>query len=323
MNTSLKERLLRIRWRILHFERLDFLRLLYKITRPASYPYISGDGFRRLARHVYDEKTSRSLAKRIREGEIVFVSTDHARQFFADFDPEITVRYRLITHNSDLPVDEALIAMAGSNVEAWYAQNCAYRHERVMPIPIGLENLHHYRAGVPGEFSTLAKRAGPRKSRVLASFSIGTSRDERETANRFASMSPCVDSMPARLTQDQYLRTAATYKFLLSPPGNGLDTHRTWEAMYLGVVPIVKDSVAMQSFAERGLPLWIMAAWDQLPSLTEAELERKYQGMKDRFRCPALWMDYWRELMHTSDGSSTHLELPDAAQVAGRRKDLQ
>ena len=32
------------------------------------------------------------------------------------------------------------------------------------------------------------------------------------------------------------------YKFILSPPGAGFDCHRTWEALYLGAIPIVKTS---------------------------------------------------------------------------------
>ena len=33
----------------------------------------------------------------------------------------------------------------------------------------------------------------------------------------------------------------AKYQYVLSPPGHGLDCHRTWEAMLLGAIPIVVD----------------------------------------------------------------------------------
>ena len=34
----------------------------------------------------------------------------------------------------------------------------------------------------------------------------------------------------------------ATYRWCICPEGNGVDTHRLWEAIYLGCVPIVKRS---------------------------------------------------------------------------------
>ena len=40
----------------------------------------------------------------------------------------------------------------------------------------------------------------------------------------------------------QYLMTLGSHKFVLSPRGNGLDAHRTWEAMLVGAIPIVRAS---------------------------------------------------------------------------------
>ena len=38
------------------------------------------------------------------------------------------------------------------------------------------------------------------------------------------------------------------YKYVLCPPGNGIQTHRLWEAMYFGSIPVVKDSILYKSF---------------------------------------------------------------------------
>ena len=37
----------------------------------------------------------------------------------------------------------------------------------------------------------------------------------------------------------EYLEELAQYRYCLCVRGNGLDTHRFWEALYLGVIPIV------------------------------------------------------------------------------------
>ena len=46
------------------------------------------------------------------------------------------------------------------------------------------------------------------------------------------------------------MKELASYKFAISPEGNGIDCHRTWECLYLGVIPIVKNSNPMSYFKE-------------------------------------------------------------------------
>jgi hypothetical protein len=295
MYAKIKSRLLLVRWHLARFNRAWLLKLLYKQTRPASDPFISGDGLRKLASHLYDETKRTIDPAQIRAGDVVFVSTDYARQYFRDIDPQTKAPYVLVTHNSDLPADESLVNLAGDNVAAWFAQNNSYSHPRVTPIPIGLENLHHYHAGIPRRFEAIGNSMAGRKNRILVAFAIGTNALERQPAFESAVHAPYADCLQVWLDQDAYAETLAGYKFVLSPPGNGLDAHRTWEAMYLGVVPIVKESVAMRYFAALGLPLWVVTSWDELRSMDEGDLEKKYEELAQGFRCPALYMDYWRD----------------------------
>ncbi len=271
-----------------------FWRGIYGTVRPSSHPYISGDGFRNLARHIYDETNQRISPGRVAHGDLIFVSTDYAMTFLDEVDPLLNTNYFLITHNSDLPADEGLVSRSSGKILGWFAQNNTYSHENVVPIPIGLENLHHYAAGLPEYFRQSHARSGNRKDRIFFGFSIDTNPRERSRAYESASRASCADNLSTRLSQKEYLQRLATYKFVLSPPGNGVDTHRTWEAMYLGVVPIVKDSVAMHSFEELGLPLWIVRNWQELESIRESDLAEKYEELKGRFSAPALFMEYWR-----------------------------
>ena len=250
MKADIKDHLLRIRWRMLHLSRRQVYSRIYKAIRPASSPYISGDGFRRLGRQVFDETCQSLDPAKVKNGDVVFVSTDLAVRFFREIDPGIRASYRLITHNSDVAVDAALTRLVTDKVELWFAQNNSAEHDRVVPIPIGLENLHHYNAGVPRDFDSMRTYDGARKNRVLAAFTIGTNPGERNRAHEIASKAACVEQLGRRLPQKDYLRTLVTYRFLLGPPGNGLDTHRTWEAMYLGVVPVVKDFSGCAVFSE-------------------------------------------------------------------------
>ena len=85
------------------------------------------------------------------------------------------------------------------------------------------------------------------------------------------------------------------YRFTLSPPGNGVDCHRTWEALYLGVVPVVKAGPLDPLLVD--LPVLSLSHWEQLSAgvLSSAweALSTRYQGAV----LPKLHFDYWRRLI--------------------------
>ena len=66
------------------------------------------------------------------------------------------------------------------------------------------------------------------------------------------------------------------FRFHLSPEGNGLDCHRTWEALYLGIVPIVKTGPLDPLLADT--PAWIVNEWDEITTDSMAAVwkERTY-----------------------------------------------
>ena len=263
--------------------------------RPSSYPYISGDSFRVVANHIYDEMSGVINVESVREGDVIFVSTFLVERFFQEVHPRIQVRYRLITHNSDAAVDGRLVRYIDDKIIQWYAQNNTVSHPKVVPIPIGLENLHYQANGIIRPFDELRQGgvAGRKKDRILFGFSVQTNPLEREPVHRLLTSYRCADEIEVRLPGKRYLKKISSYKFVASPPGNGIDTHRTWEAMYLGVVPIVKHSVATAYFQRLRLPLWIVHEWRELESVGESCLSEMYEQMMGRFNTPALFMDYW------------------------------
>lgn len=265
--------------------------------RPSSYPYISGDSFRAGANHIYDQTSEAIDVESVREGDVIFVSTFFVERFFQEVHPRIQVRYRLITHNSDVAVDGRLVRYIDEKIIQWYAQNNTVSHPKVVPIPIGLENPHYQANGIIRHFDELRQGgvAGCKKDRILFGFSVQTNPLEREPVHRLLASHRCADEIRTRLPGKRYLKTLSNYKFVASPPGNGIDVHRTWEAMYLGVVPIVRHSVATAYFRRLGLPLWVVGEWRELKSVDETYLSQMYEQMMGRFNTPALFMPYWVE----------------------------
>jgi hypothetical protein len=50
--------------------------------------------------------------------------------------------------------------------------------------------------------------------------------------------------------------------FVISPPGNGIDCHRIWEALYLRTVPVVKYHESFSQF--KHLPILFVNNWDEV-----------------------------------------------------------
>jgi hypothetical protein len=270
------------------------VRSLYRLsgTRSSSSPYISGDSFRALADHALDD-ASHIDPKTVADGDVLFVGTHELDRFRLEILPRIHTRFLLITHNSDVNIDEQRAAFADDErVVHWFAQNVAFRHTKITPIPIGLENRRLHCNGIVHDFDCLRQSYCEKKPRILYGFSVGTNIEERRPALAALSRSTCTDELEWTNSR-AYRAKLNEYGFVASPPGNGIDCHRTWEALYLGVIPIVRQSPL---FSSSVYPILPVNDWDDLVSYNESDLREKYLRIsKNICTCKQLWMPYWVE----------------------------
>lgn len=63
-----------------------------------------------------------------------------------------------------------------------------------------------------------------------------------------SAISQSSSSLYDQTDQDGFWSGVAKSKFVLSPPGFGEDCYRTWEAVLLGAVPIVRRSPLQQLY---------------------------------------------------------------------------
>lgn len=265
--------------------------------RPSSEPYISGDGFRALCRHRFDvAKGGPFDPAAVTESELVFCDARRLKEFLAGPARRISAPFRVISHNADATVDDSVVALFPDRLQRLYAQNCVIDAPRVVPIPIGLENRHYHCNGIPADFDRLRRRPVVKRPRILSAFTVGTNRVVREEALRQLRRNPLND-VPARTNSRAYRRAASAYMLIASPPGNGVDCHRTWEAMYLGCVPIVLDTPPMRRFAHLGLPLCLVDSYESVASWDEAKITDVYAGMRTKFESPSLWLGFWKKVI--------------------------
>ena len=262
--------------------------------RPSSFPYISGDGFRSLAQRIYEKGNVSLDPKKIAEKDIVFVEGELLVDFFEHIHPQIVSSYILISHNADVGIDNSYVKYIDDKVLHWFALNVLVEHHTITPIPIGIENAHYANAGWKGFFDT-NYRTDHTRPRICAQFNTVTNPERPDILKKVASLST-VDT-PLRKSQPRNVATARQYMFIASPPGNGEDCHRTWEALLWGCIPIVRHSVCVDYFISLGLPIWATDSWDELATYSEYDLKQKYDVIRSSSRIDALYMEYWRTLI--------------------------
>jgi hypothetical protein len=86
--------------------------------------------------------------------------------------------------------------------------------------------------------------------------------------------------------------------FVISPPGNGIDCHRTWESIYLGAVPVVKRGFLADSLLAK-LPILAVNEWQEVFSLERKALEDLYFHIRSA-EDEAAYFDYWNETINAS-----------------------
>lgn len=265
---------------------------------PASHPYLSGDTFRSFAKHILDMDSSITI-NNIAKDDIIFVQSPRLHEFITTIHPQIHVPYVLITHNGDENIDATYLPFIESaQLVRWFAQNACIHHPKVIPLPIGLENKWYHLHGIPSYFDSLRTLTPKKKNHILYKFSVSTNPTERGAALAALDAHPNATTFIDWRDSYAYLSTLQAHAFVASPPGNGEDCIRTWEAMYLGAVPIVKRSPLTEHFVSLDLPIVLIDDWKELAGFTNKTLESIYATMVDKFNNPALWSNYWKELIH-------------------------
>lgn len=95
-------------------------------------------------------------------------------------------------------------------------------------------------------------------------------------------------------TRDKFWKSCNSVAFVVCPFGNGLDTHRTWEVLILGRIPIV-NKCNMNSYLFEDLP-YLEIADDEWEKMDEAFLQLKYEEIMkkwDTYNFDKLTLEYW------------------------------
>lgn len=205
--------------------------------------FIDGDFFENLAKYRFDNVISRDELYRLTENDdkpLIYIKNDFLQEFL-EIVAKIDKQVDIIAHNSDKNYTNIDVP---DNVRNIYCQNFNGINEKIVPLPIGLERKRWFpHIGKQNILNEYMKRSFSKYYKVYMNFSTGTNPVRVEYYNHFKDIDYVYTEMKSN-GQDykNYIDKICRSEFVFSPVGNGIDCHRTWECLYLDVVPIVEKN---------------------------------------------------------------------------------
>lgn len=190
----------------------------------------------------------------------------------------------LITHNSDeniIECESVITILNCDKLSKWYTQNMCYEHEKLFFLFIGLANSQWSHGNLSiFDNPSIMNNLHIKSKNIYFNFGISTNSSKRQ---------PCYDLLKDKLEWLQNIQPIDNlyrlkeYEFCICPEGNGLDTHRLWEALYLKVVPIVIDSAFSRILQKNKLPIIILESWDKLDPSSLNYKDHNFDIIYDKF----------------------------------------
>ena len=280
--------------------------------RGDSYPLYTQDTMRNMAAHLFDFSTGyeSNRAFRVKPCDLVYSTFRPLHGFLKNVHAHIHVPYLLLTDTSDLPIDHSSsdVLLKSSTLFHWWASdNTVLDNSKISSVPLGIDdNLEPpgvkgdvqsvvFHANITFYLSTLRKVEAQSKTRWLM-VQMSTTHTKRRNVRKIFNQSWGDGEIKAtpeksRMRMDTYLHVLGRHRFIVSPRGNGLDTHRTWEALLVGTIPIVQSS-ALDVLYDK-LPVLVVEEWSDVTPKRLRQFYREYMAKRSMYNYHKLFADYW------------------------------
>ena len=234
----------------------------------------------------------------IKENDIIFCHTEVVEILLHSLKKLTLLKnLKLLTHQSDRSLNKRIFDKRTANISNWYSTNVVYENPLLHPIPIGVNNFYnknYFDNNIQNLFKK--KKILNKDKTIYVNFTINTNNQHRSEAmksvqllnSEYTNIDMSHDSV-------KYIKGLSTSKYTLAPWGNGIDTHRFWEALYLGSTPITMQNVHYQAF--KTLPVVLL---DNFSELNFENLEKNYEQFNPD-KIVELDIDYWINFIRSDE----------------------
>ena len=181
--------------------------------------------------------------------------------------PPVKDRDIVITGHSDYGITNEHVQFFSPKV--WWAVNKQTYDPRVHSLPLGITNnttesdLHPIYGNLDSMIEVMNETKND-KNLVYMNFNVNTHPERHEVLKMFQNKHWVTQGIIENTIQGRtrFLREIRNHTFVLCPRGNGIDTHRLWETLYMGSIPIVKRDIVNHEFQD--LPICFISEWNEV-----------------------------------------------------------
>ena len=285
-----------------------------------SCEYVSSRGLLKMCSHKSNAPVSSQIHvyheiqfELMKDGDTVYICSSALLDFTNRILPNVKTRFILLSGDSDdsIPCDALNESKFNELINndfliAWFSQNLVNspkKYPKMRFLPIGLDyhtmsnNDMYWGARTSpksqeNELIDVSKKSKPLSERIpiaYTTFHFAIHRGCRRQA--FEQIpSNLVYYEPNQISRLESWNKQIEYAFVVSPPGEGLDCHRTWEALCLGCIPIMISTPLDEMF--EGLPVLIVKSWSDVTKELLDNTISEYS--KIDFSMNKLHLEYWK-----------------------------
>ena len=210
----------------------------------------------------------------VKDGDIVFVKTDYIYHGqFIHVLKNIKNKFTLVTAVSSYNVSYGhpsyLDILGSEKIKYWFCTNPPnIDHPKLIGMPIGFEEKER-----EGGNQEIIRKHWDNKvawedkiDKLYLSYHTLGHNPNRDKSIKHLSSLDFVHVEREKLPFDKYLDEAGKYKYTICLEGSGFDTHRNYESLLVGSIPIMINSSVKKIYKDWNLPSIFVDEWTAICS---------------------------------------------------------
>ena len=245
-------------------------------SRKSSFPFLSSDTYYEICDYkINSEKDFETLLRNQNNLDRVYINgylVDQFKSLISRMKPN-SIKTLIVMESDNIQYThhlEPILKIA----RVIYSNNLVGKAGAIFPLPLGLERQCYRSAGVLKDFKLPPKsNISKRNIGFLVAWNDKTNENRSKYRAEFGESKNSL-VISSRVSPQVIHKLMRKSLFVPSPAGNGLDCHRTWEAMYLGAVPVVLEK---DFCGDASWPVLVVPSWDFLIKKDISELKQLYE----------------------------------------------
>jgi len=200
----------------------------------------------------------------------------------------------LITHHSDYPINNHRYSQKPACIQKWFAINVEYKSDDLIPIPLGTktpEGREYHESKYKIKWLDFHKDRLKNKEKITDVAYCNWAVTNKSRAKITEKLEGNIRyKLSSGLSFEDYIEELSSYKYIISPEGNGIDNHRTWEALYVGSIPIVTEHLIYDSW--KNIPII------QCKDYSDVNIEFLEKKLNNSYSFNELSTKYWESYIN-------------------------